>query len=175
MTVAQIEEKLEQSKVELSDNKTKLDELRSQRAKLLLDGKDTKEVDKAIFRLEHITTNGPAVITELENQLTAEQEKQKQAEHKKKLSQQKKAAKQIESLSKEFVDALGKAMDANDKLKSAFDQYNRLRRQTNESCVSKNVTLGSVDMLKWVFDFCKKELSGEYVMRTSMPPGCPQV
>jgi len=168
MTTAQIEQKITDTENLFEMDKKTLENLRSERAKLLLDGKDTKDKDKAIFRLEHITANAPAVITELESQLTSAQKKTEQTERNKLLSQQKKIAAEVESLSKELVAILGTAMEINGKLNSAYHQYCLLRKSTGESVISQNVTQGSAGMLKYVYEVCQKEVSGKPVMRQPM-------
>jgi len=175
MTVAEIETKLNNTKTELENQRTELEQLRNQRAKLLLDGEDTRDLDKAIFRLEHITNNAPAVISELENQLTTAQQQEQQTKHDSLLSEQQTAATRIESLSKDLVKILRKALKVNEQLIVEYDKYNSLKTQTGESVLSSKSCEPSRGMLDYLVTTLESELKDGVHHRMILRPPCPQV
>jgi len=176
MTVAEIETKLSNTKTELKNQHIELDNLRSERAKLLLGGKDTKSVDRLIFRLGHITTNTPAVIEELQNQLITAQQQEQQAEHDRLVSEQQAAATRIVNLSKDLVKSLRSASKTNTQLTAEYDRYNALHRQTGESVLSPRSCEPSHQMLDYLVTILESELiDGIHNKRVILRPPCPQV
>lgn len=180
-TVTHLGQKLKQHKSTLAQSKSKLSGLRSERAKLAVADREKNKtkitsLNKQISQLEFDLQNLPSEIEVLESDLAAATEKQKQAKRSKLLSAQKKAARQVETLSHQFVSDLEKAVDINNKLRTAYDEYLKIQRQTNESVISKKICRPSYGMLRYVFEICSKELSGSgQILRRALPVGCPPI
>ena len=175
MSVETIEQKLTQTKAKLVSDKTKLDQLFTKRARLKLLNKPTEDVDDEIRPLKTDVDNVPYILTELESQLVAEQEKLNESCRNDNLNKQKLVAAEIEQLSKKMVSALSKAVDINGELHKANDIYCQLLKQTGQDILSTNVTQGSEEFLQYVYDYCQQELEGKRPSRTAFPPPCPRI
>lgn len=181
MTIAQVEQKIEQTKAVCDENKQKLEQLRDHRAQLIVDDEKANaqkigRINSQIRALQQTVDGNPDVISLLEQQHNELIEKQKQTEQNKLLAAQKKVAGQVEELSKEFVADLEKAVATNDRLQQAHEQYVALLKQTNESVISKKVCRPSYGMLRYVFEICSKELAGsDQILRLALPIGCPPI
>lgn len=171
MTV--LEQKIEQHKSQLSQNKAKLEQLRTRRAKLTIVCGSTADIDVEIAALRETIENSPVVESELKNQ--SEQEKVTKQNLDKLIKQQHHTAADIEKLSGELMDALGRAMYLNTQLHEKFDKYNALHKQTSKDVISQRVTRGSEGMLKFVYDICQQEMRGEHPGRPILPQPCPRI
>lgn len=175
MTTTQIEEKLTEVKNKLNNDKQELEGSRKERAKLFIKGEKTIEIDRKIFRLEHITDNAPAIISELENRLATEKQEQAEQDFENLISEQKTVALCIQDLSKELVKNLKKASKINKELRQEHNKYVELLGKTDRQVISQNVTRGSEGMLDYVLSYCEQELAGNRPTRFVMPPPCPAI
>jgi chromosome segregation ATPase len=172
-TVGEIEEQLEQRKTSLADKKASIDQLYSDRAKLIIDNKrgDGEEIavcDRCIAECKDEIDKMPSVIAELEKQLVAAQQEAAEAQRNKVVTAQKKAGKRVEKLSVELVELLKPAVATNTKLDLAYREYCQLQRVTKENHISQFVCGGSMGSLKYLYELCVKELAGEPVQRQPM-------
>jgi TolA-binding protein len=183
MTVAAIKKQLKVTSSQTSKDKIVLDSLRSERAKLVITDSEKnkakiKSLDKRIKRLTFDIGNRPKEIEVLKSQLLEETERQKQINDHQLLSKQEKIAVEIQSLSKQLVNELKIAVDTNEKLRQAFQDYVSLYKQTNKHCISEKVCRPSYGMLLYVYQILDKELQGlgsEQILRMPLPVGCPAI
>lgn len=166
MSIAQIEERLEQVKSKLDSDKVRLDELRGKMARAKLLSKPVKqEVKEEVLNISEDIQNGPYQIEALEEQLAIEKAKIAADTRVSLLEQEKAAASEVEALSKELVTTLSAAMNVNDKLNLAYREYCSLKEVTGQSCISQNITRGSEGMLHYLYEIVSQELEGKIVQR----------
>lgn len=163
-------------------NLEKMDGLRASRAKIYLSRPDVgskpwkmylidlKKADAAITRTRKMIDNYPYEVTLLNKELVAEQARLKKITDDKIIEVQAEAAEDMRKLSKELVESLRAANKINQALTAATDKYVALHSKSGKDLVAINVTQGSLQMLKIIYETCLAEVQGQRGLRTQGKP-----
>jgi len=165
-TVQEIQTQIEATQENLITDKEVLEGLRADRAKLAVENstKNSTKIallDKQITTLRDKIDNTPAVISELENQLAAEQERLAQAEAAILLEKQNEVADEVEVLSKNFIALLKKANDVNEHLLAALTAEAGLAQKTGQQVLG-DYCQGSRGSLSMLLETMQAQLAGQH-------------
>lgn len=163
-TVAEIQEQLNQTITCQTANEVKLENLREERAHLVVEGDAKNEpridsLDKQIATLRDTLSNTPAVILELEKILTARQLRDAENKRDELIKQQLEVAEDVQVLSKNFVSLLSKAAEVNSHLQTARSAEAALAEKTGQQ-VLQSYCQGSQDYLRVLLETMQLQTSG---------------
>jgi chromosome segregation ATPase len=166
MKSAEIQTRISQMRKGITDNKVKLDSLRTNRGQLSIDNAEENEpvitrLDKQIEDLRKALENTPVEIRLLEEQLTQAQAKESQKQQEQLLSEQKKVGRDVEELSKQFIKALKAAKNINEQLQSAITTHTALAQRTGQQ-VLRDYCHGSEQSLKMLLETMEQQMKGQH-------------
>jgi predicted RNase H-like nuclease (RuvC/YqgF family) len=146
-------------KAKFAQSKKQVETLRTERARLNLDGKDVTSIDAEIDSRLRDIHNFPAELALLEQYLAAEQQRIAQEEQDKLVEQQQKVVSDIESLSKKFIATLERANEVNDQLIAAITAETGLRQKTGKHLLD-GYCHGSRQSLCALLEKSQREMDG---------------
>jgi len=180
MTITEIQSKIQSTLAEQKTDEDAINSLRESRAKLVVENSDKNSediasLDSQIAALRNKIDGTPAVIEELNRQLSVEQQRVAEAERAKMLKKQKEICKEIETLSQSFVKTLQRANEINKNLRSALTDEVAIRNKTNANVLT-NWCHGSMQSLDMLLQTMKAQLEGRHtapvgpgIFRSAMP------
>lgn len=163
-TVAEIQEQINQTITCQTANEVKLENLREERAHLVVEGDAKNEpridsLDKQIATLRDTLSNTPAVILELEKILTARQSRDAENKRDELIRQQLEVAEDVQVLSKNFVSMLSRAAEVNNHLQLALSAEAALAQKTGQQVLGEYCH-GSQDYLRVLLETMQLQTSG---------------
>lgn len=164
--VAEITQRQDQLRKNITENETILNQLRQERGQLAIadskkNAQQIKLLDKQIDDRRKDLENFPVELQILGDQLATAQTEEAQAAMNALLSQQKSAAGQMEAISKKLVKSLEVAYDLNIQLTTVVSRYTALLEQTGQPTTMQATCRPSEQLLQVVYETLKGELEGQ--------------
>ena len=165
-SATEIQTDIESKTAELRTASKNIDSLRDERAQLAVNGQSSMKnqpritaIDNEINVLRNKIDNLPAELKLLGENLATENQRVAQAESAALLEQQKQVADDVENLSNQFVQALNKANDINEQLKTALSAEAAIRNKTGADVLAVYCH-GSDGSCKMLLELMQSQMDG---------------